>query len=111
MGCPENFAGRDVESLDPTPNPEFTARRSHDDAIARDERRHRRGLALAHVTDLRLPQLFSRHGIDRYGVPVEQVVDDFAVCEHLASIDCVTARRIEGARTYVGPVLPLQQEA
>ena len=52
---PEDLPGREIESLHPPVDPELATRRAHDHAIARDERRHRRRLALTDVGDLRLP--------------------------------------------------------
>ena len=92
---PKDLARGEVEALHPAVDPELAARRSYDHPFAGDERRHRCRLALAQVRDLRLPQLTPRDGIDRDGVPVEQVVDDLAVRVHCAAVDRVTARDAE----------------
>ena len=65
---PENLAGGKIESLHPAVDPELAARRTHDDAVAGDERGHGCRLALPDIADLRLPDLTSRLRIDRDGI-------------------------------------------
>ena len=108
---PENLAGGKIESLHPAVDPELAARRTHDDAVAGDERGHGCRLALPDIADLRLPDLTSRLRIDRDGVTIEQVIDDLAVGVHRAAIDRVAAGDADGGGIHVGAILPPQRIA
>jgi hypothetical protein len=61
--------------------------------------------------DLRLPEFAAGARVDGDGVPVEQVVDDFAVAVGRPAVDGVAARDAEGGRVHVGAVLEAQRKA
>ena len=83
---PRGPSSAQLETLEPSVDSEFSARRADDDTIADHERCHGGGLTVANIRDLGLPDFSSGTRIDRHGVPVEQVVDDLPVCVERTAI-------------------------
>src|SRR5207253_6772476 len=86
---PDRAPALQIQALDPSVDPELTARCADDDAVPDHQGRHGHGLPIAHVGDLRAPQFPAGARLDRHGVPVEQVIDDLSVGVEGAAIDGV----------------------
>ena len=106
---PDRAPALEVQALDPAVDPELAAGCADDDAILDHQGRHGRGLTIAEVGDLRVPQLPAGVRLDGYGVAVEQVIDDLPVCIERTAIDGVAAGDADCVRTHVRPIFPSQR--
>ena len=106
---PDRAPALQIQALDPSVDPELTARCADDDAVPDHQGRHGHGLPIAHVGDLRAPQFPAGARLDRHGVPVEQVIDDLSVGVEGAAIDGVATGDPDGVRAHVRPIFPPQR--
>ena len=111
VGAPGDLAGIRVERGQPAPHPQLAAAVPDQHLAADDQRRHRHRLAARDLAELRAPQFLAGIGVERHGLVIQGVEEDFAVGIGGAAIDHVAARDALRRRGRFGLELPLDGPA